>query len=121
MSLEAIIEKLDELLAARASQAGAWHDLQIAASGTVSSAADLGEHFAYLQVIIPTITSAQLELQVSEDLNGTYQDLGQNALTNKGTGAYSDTWLLSGWRFVKIKSSVAQTSAVVFRVRGITY
>ena len=92
----------------------------IAAGDTVSDAVDIGNRFAYLLIKIPTITSAQLELQVS-DGDGTYQDFGQNALTLLGTGAYSDTWVLGGWRYIKIKSSVAQVSAVIFRVRGVTY
>ena len=99
---------------------GEWKTVIIAASGTISSVADLGGNFAYLQVVIPTITSAQLELQVQGGDN-TYQDFGQNALTEVGTGAFNDTWVLGGWQFIKIKSSAAQTSAVTFSVRGVTY
>ena len=101
---------------------GDWEQTTIASGGTVSNAVDLGGHFAYLQIIIPTIDSAQLELQVSDPDSGAFQDFGQDALTTTGTGAYSDTWVLGGWRVIKVKASAAQsTAAVTFKVRGITY
>jgi len=121
MSLEDIERKLQEVLDARASKIGKWEVAEIAASGNVSGAVDLGGHFGFLHIVIPTITSAQLELQVSKELSGTYQDLRQDALTDLSTGGFSDTWKLGGWRFIKIQSSAAQTSAVRFEVRGVTY
>ena len=105
-----------------ATSVGEWKEAVIAITGTISAAVDLKDNFAFLQVKVPTIDSAQLELQVNDVEGGTYQDLGQDALTVAGTGAYSDTWNLGGWRFIKIKASAAQnTAAVTFRVRGITY
>ena len=119
MSLEDIEQKLGEILAAKA---GAWKTASIIKGGTISDAIDLGGNFAYLQVVVPTIDSAQLELQVGETLGGPFQDFGQNALTVAGTGAFSDTWVLGGWRFIKIKASAAQSTADrAFRVRGVTY
>jgi len=53
----------------------------IAKSGTTSPAVDLGANFTYLQVVVPTIDSAALELQAALDIGGTYQDLGQDATT----------------------------------------
>jgi len=119
MSLEDIERKLTEILAAKA---GEWKTASIIKGGTTSEAIDLGGNFAYLQVVIPTIDSAQLELQVGETLGGLFQDLGQDALTVAGTGAFNDTWNLGGWRYIKIKASAAQTTADrVFKVRGVTY
>ncbi len=119
--LKDILNKLIDLWNDRHYRIGEWASLHIAASGTLTGAVDLGGHFAYLQVVLPTITSAQLELQVSKEFDGTYQDLGQDALTAGSTGAFNDTWLLGGWRFIKVKSSVAQTAAELIEVRGITY
>ena len=103
---------------------GEWKTVAIVKddAGKTSGAVDLGEHFAFLQVVIPTIDSAQLELQVAGSLDSTYRDLGQDALTVAGVGGYSDTWNLGGWRYVKIKASATQTTVtVIFQVRGITY
>jgi len=95
---------------------------KIASAGTVSGVADLGGHYAYLQIIIPTIDPAQLELQVGTAPTGTFQDFGQDALSQLGTGGYSDTWVLGGWRYIKIKASAAQSSGdVMFKLRGVTY
>ena len=121
-NFETLEETLQDILALVAAvRIGGEKGAVIAASGTVSGAVDLGGYYAYLQIEIPTITSASLELQVSDSLGGTYQDFGQDALTTAGTGAYNATWNLGGWRYIKIKSSVAQTNAVTFRVRGVTY
>lgn len=121
MNIKDILEAIRGEVSQLPVRVGIWQRAEIAASGTISSKVDVGGHFAYLQVVIPTITSAQLEVQVSETKDGTYQDFGQNALTVAGTGAYSDTWNLGGWRYIKIKSSVAQTTIENFEVRGITY
>jgi hypothetical protein len=121
-SLKELLDKLDEVLDAFTSRIGVERTVIIASGGTVSEAVDLGGHFAYLQVEVPAIDSAQLELQVSDRIDGTYQDFGQNALTDTSIGAYSDTWILGGWRYIKIKASAAQDTGVrVFKVRGITY
>ena len=116
------LELLDNIKSLLTEKVGQWQTPGIAASGTVSPAVDLGGHYAYLQVVIPTITTAQLELQVSSGLTEAYQDLGQDALTTSGTGGFNDTWNLGGWRYIKIKASATQTRVtVIFQVRGITY
>jgi len=121
MSIEDIERKLDKIIASSA-KTGAWKDITIAKDGTISETLDIGGSFAYLQVVVPTIDSAQLELQASVELDGTYQDVGQDALTVAGTGGFSDTWHLGGWRYIKVKASAAQTtSGRTFKVRGITY
>lgn len=103
-------------------EASEWKLTRMAKAGTTSEVVDLGNNYAYLQVVIPTIDSAQLELQVSDSETGTFQDLGQDATTTAGTGAFNDTWVLGGWRYIKIKASAAQsTTARYFKVRGVTY
>ena len=122
MSLEDIEKKLDKLLDARIGKASEWKHITIAKDATVSEALDLGGHYSYLQVIIPTIDSASLELQGSESTSGTYQDIGQDVVTTAGTGAFQDTWNLGGWQYIKIKASAAQATAPrSFKVRGITF
>jgi len=120
-SLADVLESIETLTKYLLGKLGGIKTISIAASGTTSKAADLGGNFQYLHIEIPTITSAQLSLQVSHAIGGTYQDYGESVLTQAGTGAYNDTWKLGGWRYIKIKSSDAQISTVIFKLRGITY
>lgn len=91
----------------------------IAKAGTTSNVVDLEDYYPYLHVVIPTIDSATLKVQVSELIDGTYQDLGPAVTAAASTGAYSDTWTLGGWRYIKIVASAAQnTAARLFKVRG---
>jgi len=102
---------------------GEWKAADIAASGTATSFIDLGGNFDSLQIVIPTITSAQIYLTVSEFSDGTYQTLcpGTSGYTDTTTGAYNDTWELYGWRYIKINVSAAQSGgARKFKVRGLT-
>jgi hypothetical protein len=98
-----------------------WHVLNIAASGTTSNAVDLGDYFQHLQVIIPSLTATTLAVHVSDTFGGTYQSLGDGVTTQSTDGGYSDTWILGGWRFVKIVAGTAQSAAVTIKARGITY
>ncbi len=101
------------------SEVGEIKIAEIAKTGTSSGAVDLGGYYPYLQVVIPTIDSATLKVQVSELIDGTYQDLGASVTAAASTGAYSDTWELGGWRFIKIVAGAAQNTAECkFKVRG---
>lgn len=101
------------------SEVGEIKIAQIAKTGTSSQAVDLGGYYPYLQVVIPTIDSATLKVQVSELIDGTYQDLGPSVTAAASTGAYSDTWTLGGWRYIKIVAGAAQnTGEVKIKVRG---
>ncbi len=92
---------------------------EIQKTGTSTGAIDLGDYYPYLQVVIPTIDTATLKVQVSELIDGTYQDLGPAVTAAASTGAYSDTWTLGGWRYIKIVAGAAQNTAEVkIKVRG---
>jgi hypothetical protein len=91
----------------------------IAKAGTTSNVVDLEDYYPYLHVVIPTIDTATLKVQVSELIDGTYQDLGASVTAASSTGAYSDTWTLGGWRYIKIVAGAAQnTGEVKIKVRG---
>jgi hypothetical protein len=96
-----------------------WKTATIAQDGTVSGAVDLGDHYDSMKIIIPTIDSANISLQVSRD-NSTFQQLGDsNNYFAAGTGAISTVFNLYGWRYVKVVASAAQTTgAVTFYVQG---
>lgn len=91
----------------------------IAQNGTVSTAVDLGAVCDRLQIEIPTLDSANLTFQVAME-DGVYQALGPGLLVvAAGTGGYTYTIDLGGFRWVKIITSAAQTTALrTFRVKG---
>lgn len=97
---------------------GAWQTATIANGGTTSNAVALGRDYEYINVILPTLTAGTLKMQVCDTYGGTYQDLGSSAITASTTGAYSDTWTLGGWSFIKIVSSADQSGDKAIKVRG---
>lgn len=102
-------------------QNGNWKIATIADEGTVSSAVDLGGHYPYMLIQIPTIDSANISVQVAEEQGGTYDDLGLSTnVIAAATGSFHTTIKIGGWRYIKIKSSATQsTGAVSFRVCGV--
>lgn len=98
---------------------GSWTSTTIASAGTTSAEVDLGREYEYLDIIIPTITSANISLQVSDKTGGTFQQLGDsNNYFAAGTGAISTTFNLYGWRYIKLVSSATQGATRTFYVRG---
>lgn len=98
--------------------------------GVLSPAVDLGRDFEKLLIKIPTINEAQVGLTVSETLAGTYYPLylfqpeaatSSQWLTTAGTGGIEVVCEhLGGFRYIKISTSAAQTTAAVtFRVCGV--
>ena len=109
--------------------AGSWVTATIAKDGTQSAEVDLGRPYDTLLMVIPTIDTAQVTIQIAEKSGGTFQDLyitdvadgGNNkAITASGTGAL--TWVvpLGGIQYIKVSTSAAQTTAAVaVRVCGV--
>ena len=106
---------------------GSWQTYTIAKDGTSGTAVDLGRDYEWLQVVVPTIDSATLTLQVSQD-NSTFQNLhiidptvGDNNVvaTAAGTGAITVLMPMGGFQYVKLVAGAAQsTAAVAFSLRG---
>jgi hypothetical protein len=86
----------------------------------LSGEVDLGQEYEYLNILIPTIDSANVSLYVARELGGTYYQLG--LATNvfaAGTGGLMTTFELGGYRFIKVLCSAVQTtSSETFYVRG---
>ncbi len=96
---------------------GKWQNAAIA-SGTSSGAIDLGRDYEWVQIVIPTITSANISFTVAETLGGTYQALGSGSqVITAGTGAFTTVATIGGFQFIKVVSSASQTSKT-FRIRG---
>lgn len=98
---------------------GSWKAATIANAGTSSAEVNLGRDYDYLEIIIPTITSCTLKIQVAEKTGGTFQDLGSNITTLTTTGGYSTVFRLGGYQFIKVVSSATQGAERLIRVRGI--
>ncbi len=92
--------------------------IDVSESATTSTAADLGQQADWIAVTIPTITSASLNLTVSND-NSTFTTLGSSLVVVAGTGAFVDLWWVGGFRYIKIVSSATQGADRTFTVQGI--
>ena len=100
---------------------GEWKDcvITITTSTTVSAEVDLGRDYDYMQIKIPTLTSANISFTVAEKTGGTFVTLGSgNAVITAGTGAFTTTVNLGGYQFIKVIASAAQGANRTFRVRG---
>ena len=98
---------------------GEWMTANIVMGGTSTHSVDLGDNFMYLNVIIPTIDSATVKVQVAESAGDTFYNLDA-VTTATGTHLYATTFKLGGYRFIKLVASAAQTTATInCRVRGL--
>ena len=106
---------------------GDWKTATIALNGTLSGEVDLGRPYDTLLIAIPTIDSAQVNVQVAEKTVGTFQDVhvtegdGTSAVVKSDIGTGGITWVipLGGFQFIKVQTSAAQTGgARAFRVCG---
>ncbi len=95
-----------------------WQSVAVAISGTTSAEIDLGGVADTMQIIIPTIDSGTVSLQVAMTTGGTFYTLGSSQTTASGTGNYATELKVGGYRFVKIVCSATQTAARTFYVRG---
>jgi len=109
---------------------GAWKDCQIdiSDSTTLSDEVDLGHDFTHLLVLVPTITSTQISVQVAKGSGGTYypvydfldSDADTDVLqaTVAATTSKAIIFKIGAVRFIKLLSSQAQASDRDFVVRG---
>ena len=106
-----------------ATRVSGWKTVTIDVSedDDLSGAVDLGEHYRYLAVVIPALTSARVGVHVASALAGTYVALGNGAAaqTDQTTGGYATVFDIGGWRYVKVSASVAQADAREFAVQGV--
>jgi len=102
--------------------AGAWQAVTVAQNGTTSAEVNLGGDCDFVQIIIPTLNSCTVSLQVARDSGGTFYTLGSSQTTGSGTHNYATVFNLGGYQFIKIVCSATQTTAIrTFYVRGRKY
>ncbi len=87
----------------------------------LSGAVDLGDHYRYVAVIIPALTSARVGVHVAMALDGAYVPLGSGtaAQTEPTTGGYATIFDTGGWRYVKVSTSAAQAADREFSLQGV--
>ncbi len=101
---------------------GSWKAATIEAGGTSSAEVDLGRSYDYMEIQIPTLISGTLKIKTAEKTGGTFRDLGDGVTTASGTHNYHDVFKLGGYQFIKVVSSVTQTSSDrSIRVRGMRF
>jgi len=87
----------------------------------LSGAVDLGEHYRYLAVVIPSLTLARVGVQVCATADGTCVTLGAgtSAQTDPTTGGYATVFDIGGWRHIRLSTSAAQAEDRSFLVQGV--
>jgi hypothetical protein len=71
-----------------------------------------------VEIVLPTLDSGTIKVQVCDTATGTFVDLGANITTATTTGGYADTWVIGGYQFIKIVSSANQTAERTIKLRG---
>ena len=95
--------------------------IDVSADDDLTGEIDLGEHYRYLAVVLPTLDEARVGVQVSTGSGGSYVSLGSgtNAQTALTTGGYATVFDIGGWRFVKLSTSAGQSADCTFSVQGV--
>lgn len=108
---------------------GPWKDavITIATSDVLSPEVDLGGEFENLIVIVPTITSSTVGVQVCRDSGGTFAALAKLLpaavghfvpVTTAGTASIEVVFSINFCRYIKIVCGSAQAANRTFQVRG---
>ena len=95
--------------------------IDISEDDDLSDEVDLGEHFRYLAVVIPTLDEARVGVHVATESGGTFAPLGNGnaATTDPNTGGYATVFDIGGWRYLKLSASAAQSADRTFSLQGV--
>ncbi len=95
---------------------GEWQDALMATTSSVEI--DLGRDYEWVQIYIPTISSANISFKVAENAAATYRTLGSGSqVITAGLGGFITVATIGGFRYIQIISSQTQSN-VTFRIRG---
>ncbi len=83
---------------------------------------DLLDSFEAIEIDIPTIEAAEIQIKCANDSGGTFDLIAQEEPVPSSTGGFRTTVPLGGkYQFIKVFLSAAQSSDRAFSVRGISY
>jgi len=97
--------------------------IDISEDDDLSAAIDLDpshewQGFDFVKIMIPAMTAANLSLMGCLSIDGTFADIAASESIPVTTSARADTLKLGGFRFIKIKTSVAQAADRTFSLQG---
>lgn len=96
--------------------------ITVATDSQNSAEVDLRGDFESIEIDIPTITSAEIQVKGANESGGTFDLIGLEEPIPTTTGGFRTTISLGGrYQFIKIYTSAVQTSNRTFYVRGISY
>jgi hypothetical protein len=111
------------ILEVSATRVSGWKTatITVAEDDDLTDEIDLGEHFRYLAVVLPSLDEARVGVEVSIESGGTFTRLGDgsNAQTALTTGGYATVFDIGGWRFVKLSTSAGQSADRTFSLQGV--
>ena len=95
--------------------------VDISEDDDLSDEIDLGEHFRYLAVVIPSLDEARVGVHVATESGGSFTPLGNAnaAKTDPTTGSYATVFDIGGWRYIKLSTSAVQAAGRSFSVQGV--
>jgi len=95
--------------------------IDVSEDDDLSGEVDLGEHFRYLAVVLPSLDEARVGVSVATESGGTFAPLGNDnaATTEPTTGGYATVFDIGGWRYIRLSTSAAQTADRAFSVQGV--
>ena len=100
-----------------------WHQATIntAINAVLTNMVDLQYGYEYLQLIVPTINTSKLRIQVCRNSGGDFLQVGSAvSQTSDSAGDYATTLSLGGFQFFKLYSVHAQNTNIAFDCRGYT-
>lgn len=105
-------------------QVGSFQSVTLSAGASETSEIDLGNDYEYVDLFIPSMVECQLYLKVaegSEDANFSYYELGDTegvVKTEPGSFNRACVWAIGSFRFIKVCTTITQTSDRTIRLRG---
>jgi len=113
----------DGVVDVSATRVSGWKTASIAVAedDDLSLPVDLGEHYRYLAVIMPTLTPSRVGVQVAPAAAGPYLPLGRglSAQTEPTAGGHATVFDIGGWRYVRLHTTVPQAADRTFSLQGV--
>ncbi|MBU1349392.1 hypothetical protein KJ781_04970 [Patescibacteria group bacterium] len=96
---------------------GLWQDalIDVSVDADLTAELNLGRECSFVLIEVPTMDSCDIKLEAARTSGGTYY---KKDIKGVGTGQIMIKMLLGGFQFIKIGTSVVQTSNRTLKVIG---